>query len=138
MIQEALLYHVVTINLFLFLLATNLLIPWLFRRNEMREIKATRITFFLFSSLLSMVAFTGVILFMIAELSWNTRMSLMVVAFITLTGIEVARSMKLRRLWLRGESGVSLSWRYVLIEIVIIVAVIFFTIVDKKDAIPLP
>jgi len=138
MIQEALLYHIVTINLLLFLLAINLLIPWLFRRDEMREIKATRITFFLFSSLLSMVAFTGVILFMIAELSWNTRMSLMVVAFITLTGVEIARSMKLRQLWLRDESGVSLSWRYVLVEIVIVVAMILFTIVDKKNAIPLP
>ncbi len=138
MIQEALLYHVVTINFFLFLLAINLLIPWLFRRDEMREIKATRITFFLFSSLLSMVAFTGVILFMIAELSWNTRMSLMVAAFIALAGVEIARSIKLRRLWLRDESGVSLSWRYVLVEIVITAAMILFTMVDKKDAIPLP
>ena len=138
MIQEALLYHVVTINFFLFLLAINLLIPWLFSRDEMREIKATRITFFLFSSLLSMVAFTGVILFMIAELSWNTRMSLMVAAFITLGGIEIARSMKLRQLWLRDESGVSLSWRYVLVEIVIAAAMMLFTVVDKKDAIPLP
>ncbi len=138
MIQEALLYHVVTINFFLFLLAINLLIPWLFRRDETREIKATRITFFLFSSLLSMVAFTGVILFMIAELSWNTRMSLMVAVFIALAGVEIARSIKLRRLWLRDESGVSLSWRYVLVEIVITAAMILFTMVDKKDAIPLP
>ncbi len=138
MIQEALLYHIVTINLLLFLLAINLLIPWLFRRNEMREIKATRITFFLFSSLLSMVAFTGVILFMIAELSWNTRMSLMVAAFIALAGVEIARSVKLRRLWLEDESGVSLSWRYVSVEIMIATAMILFTIVDKKDAIPLP
>ncbi len=138
MIQEALLYHIVTINLLLFLLAINLLIPWLFRRNEMREIKATRITFFLFSSLLSMVAFTGVILFMIAELSWNTRMSLMVAAFIALAGVEISRSVKLRRLWLEDESGVSLSWRYVSVEIMIATAMILFTIVDKKDAIPLP
>ncbi len=138
MIQEALLYHVAMINFFLFLLAINLLIPWLFRRNEMREIKATRITFFLFSSLLSMVAFTGVILFMIAELSWNTRMSLMVAAFIALAGVEISRSVKLRRLWLEDESGVSLSWRYVSVEIMIATAMILFTIVDKKDAIPLP
>ncbi len=138
MIQEALLYHVVTINLFLLLLLINLAIPWLFRRDEMREIKATRITFFLFSSLLSMVAFTGVILFMIAELSWNIRMSLMVAVFIALAGVEITRSMKLRRLWLRDKSGMSLSWRYVLIEIVITAAMILFTIVDKKDAIPLP
>ncbi len=85
-----------------------------------------------------MVAFTGVILFMIAELSWNTRMSLMVAVFIALAGVEIARSIKLRRLWLRDESGVSLSWRYVLVEIVITAAMILFTMVDKKDAIPLP
>ena len=138
MIQEALLYHVATIKLFQFLLVINLLVPWLFRRNEMREIRATRITFFLFSSLLSMVAFTGVILFMIAEVPWSTRMSLMVAAFIALAGVEIARSIKLRRLWLDDESGISLSWRYVLIEIAITTAMILFTVVDKKDAIPLP
>ena len=138
MVQEALLYHVVTIKVFLFLLVINLLIPWLFRGNEMREIKATRITFFIFSALLSMAAFTGVILFMIAEISWNMRMSLMVAVFISLAAVEIARSMKLRRLWLRDESGVSLSWRYVLVEIVMTAAMILFTIVDKKYAIPLP
>ena len=138
MIQEALLYHVVTIKLFLFLLVINLLVPWLFKRNEMREIRATRITFFLFSSLLSMVAFTGVILLMIAELSWSTRMSLMVAASVALAGVEIARSIKLRHLWLSDESGVSFSWRYVLIEIAIATAMILFTMVDKKDAIPLP
>ena len=138
MVQEALLYHAVTIKVFLFLLVINLLIPWLFRRNEMRGIKATRITFFLFSSLLSMVAFTGVILFMISEVAWNIRMSLMVATFIALTGAEIARSIKLRQLWLSDESGVSLSWRYVLVEIVITAAMILFTIIDKKDAIPLP
>ena len=138
MIQEALLYHVVTINLFLFLLVINLLIPWLFRRNEMREIRAIRITFFLFSALLSMVAFTGAILFMIAEAPWNTQMSLMVAVFIVLAGVEIARTIKLRRLWLKGESGISLSWRYVLIEIMMTSAMILFVMADKKDAISLP
>jgi len=84
-----------------------------------------------------MVAFTGAILFMIAEVSWNTRMSLMIAVFIALAGVEITRSMKLRHLWLKGESGVSLSWRYVLIEIVIVAAMILFTLIDKKDAIPL-
>jgi len=85
-----------------------------------------------------MVAFAGLVLFMIAEVSWNMRMSLMVAAFIVLAGIEIARSIKLRHLWLRGKSGISLSGRYVLIEIAVTAAMILFTFVDKKDAIPLP
>jgi len=138
MIQEALAYHSVMIKLFLTLLVINLWIPWIFKFNIMKEVKATRITFFLYSSMITMVAFTGAVLVLIAEIPWSLWISLMVIAWVLLSIVEIVRSMKLTKLWREGKSVVSVSWRYVMVELVITAAMVLFAILDHKDAIPLP
>ena len=137
MIQEALVYHSVMIKLFLVLLVINLWVPWIFKSNIMKEVKATRITFFLYSAMVTMVAFTGAVLVLIAEMPWNMGLSLMVLSWVFLSILEIVRSVKLTKLWREGESAVSVSWRYVMVEIVITAAMILFAILDHKDAIPL-
>lgn len=138
MIQEALVYHSVMIKLFLVLLVINLWVPWIFKSNVIKEVKATRITFFLYSAMVTMVAFTGAVLILIAEMPWNTGISLMILSWVLLSVIEIVRSVKLTRLWREGESGISMSWHYVLVEIVITAAMILFAVLDHKDAVPLP
>ena len=109
MIQEALVYHAVMIKLFLVLLVINLWVPWIFRHDIVKEIKRTRITFFLFSAMVTMLAFTGAVLMLIAELPWDSGMTLMVLAWVLLSAVEIARSLKLTRLWREGKSAVSVS-----------------------------
>ncbi len=138
MIEEALVYHAVMIKLFLTLLVINLGIPWIFRSDFIKEVKATRITFFLYSSMITMVAFTGAVLVLIAEIPWSLWISLMVVSWVLLSIVEIVRSMKLTKLWREGKSVVSVSWRYVMAEIAITVAMYLFAVWDHKDAIPLP
>ena len=137
MIEEAVLYHSVMSKLFLGLLFANLLIPSLFKSNRSREIKMTRISFFFYSAMLSMLAFTGIILYMLMTLPWNLQMTLMSIAFLLLSGVEIARSRKLVRVWMKGESAVSYSWPYVLSEMAITGLVILSMAVEKKDAVPL-
>ncbi|MEA3419077.1 MAG: hypothetical protein U9Q90_06715 [Campylobacterota bacterium] len=137
MVEETLLYHVVMIKLFLLMLCINLFVPLFFRSERVREIKATRITFFLYSALLAMVAFTGMVLYLIAELSWNHAMSLMVAVLVLLSGLEIARSIKLKKIWILGESGVAYSWKYVSLEIIVTVAMVILMIMEKKGAISL-
>jgi len=137
MIEEAVLYHSVMSKLFLGLLFANLLIPSLFKSNRSREIKMTRISFFFYSAMLSMLAFTGIILYMLMTLPWNLQMTLMSIAFLLLSGVEIARSRKLVRVWMKGESAVSYSWPYVLSEMAITGIVILLMAVEKKDAVPL-
>ncbi|MEA3454883.1 MAG: hypothetical protein U9R26_00100 [Campylobacterota bacterium] len=138
MVQEALVYHSVMIKLFLVLLAINLWVPWIFKSNIMKEVKATRITFFFYSSMVTMVAFTGAVLVLIAEIPWSLGISLMVVSWVFLSIVEIVRSVKLTRLWREGKSAVSMSWRYVMVEIAITVMMILFSTLDHKDAVPLP
>ncbi|MEA3492582.1 MAG: hypothetical protein U9R27_11850 [Campylobacterota bacterium] len=126
MIQETLLYHVVTIELFLLFLFVSLFIPLLFKREKVAEIRATRISYFIFSALLSMVVFTGAILYLLAEMAWSIDMTLMAIASILLSGVEIARSIRLKKSWLAEESAISLSWRYVLAEIMIVILMMIF------------
>lgn len=137
MIEEALLYHAAMIKIFLVMLFINLFVPSLFKGDRAGEIRLTRITFFLFSALLAMVAFTGVILYMLAGLPWSHGMSLMVAVLFVLAGLEIARSQKLKNVWIDGESGVAFSWRYVLLEIVVTAAMVLFMVWEKKNAVPL-
>jgi hypothetical protein len=137
MIEEAAVYHAVMIKIFLALLVINLLIPSMFKSSRGREIKGTRISYFLFSALLAMVAFTGIILYMLMDSPWNLGLTAMVVVFLLLSAIEIARSRRIRRAWMEGKSAASLSWRYVALEIVLMLAMMLFFAMDKKDAVPL-
>ena len=138
MVQEALVYHSVMIKLFLALLVVNLWVPWIFKHDIVKEIKRTRITFFLFSAMVTMVAFSGAVLVLIAELPWNIGMTLMVFVWILLSVVEIIRSMKLTGLWREGKNVASVSWHYVVVEIGITIAMILFAAFDHKDAVPLP
>ena len=137
MIEEALVYHSAMVKVFLVMLFVNLVIPFLFKSNSVKAIKMTRMSYFLFSALLAMVAFTGMILFMLMDVPWSMGMTGMVVVFVLLSAVEIIRSRKLREAWLRGENGIAVSWRYVLIEIAMASAMIIAAIWEKKDAVPL-
>ncbi len=138
MIQEALLYHTVTIKLFFALLVINLWIPRVFSRDIIKEVKATRISFFFFSAMLTMVAFTGAVLILIAKLPWSIWMSSMIAVWILLSILEIVRSRKLTKLWREGRSAVSVSWHYVAFEMMIMSLMIVIAILKSKDAVPLP
>ena len=137
MIEEAMVYHSVIIKIFLVLLLFNLVAPFLARREIAKEMRITRVSFFLFSALLVMIIFSGMIAFMLIEIPWSIMMSLMVLSFIVLAGLEITRSIKLHKLWMISETGTSLSWKYVLLEIIVIAIMVLLMILEKKGAVSL-
>jgi len=137
MIEETLLYHAVIIKIFLAMLCINLLIPFISQSDRAREVKWTRISFFFFFGLLTMVAFSGLILWMLLEIPWNISMSIMLIAFILLATLEILRNKSLHRVWMVSESGASISWKFVLVEIVIVALMVLLMIMEKKGAISL-
>ena len=137
MIQEAMFYHSVIVKIFLVLLLVNLLVPIIFNKSIATEMKWTRLTFFLFSGLLSMALFSGLISYMLLDISWSIMMTLMLLSFIILSGLEITRSRKLHQLWMLSERGTSLSWKYVLSEITVIAVIVLLMILEKKGAISL-
>ena len=137
MVEEALLYHSVMVKILLFTLFADLLLPYFFRGNRASEIKTTRISFFFYSAILVMTVFSGTILYMLMDIPWGGKMSLMVIAFVLLSGVEIARSRKLVKVWTAGKSGIPFSWPYILTEIVITGLIMLYMAMEKKDAVPL-
>ena len=137
MVEETLFYHSITIKIFLVILVFNLLIPMITQSNRATEIRWTRVSFFLFSGLLSMVAFTGMILMMLLEMSLNLTVIIMIVALVLLVVLEFYRARGLHRLWMVSESGVYLSWKFVVLEIVVVAIMVVLMIMEKKGAVSL-
>jgi len=137
MVEEAMIYHSVIIKIFLVLLLFNLIVPFLTQKEIAKEMRWMRTSFFMFSGLLVMILFSGMITFMILDIPWSMSMTLMVLSFFVLSGLEIKRSLELHKLWMLSKSGVSLSWKYVLIEITVMAVMVLFVILEKKGAISL-
>ncbi len=131
MIQETLLYHSMLIKIFFLFLFMSLALPWLFRGAANNQIRAVRISFFLFSALLTMVAFSGMVLMLIAGTPWSIQIGLMVGILAVLGGAEIARSRKLTRLWREKKDITTLSSKLVAIEIVITLCMIVIMVMEK-------
>jgi len=120
MVQESLLYHAVMIKILLGFLIIYLIIPLFFKESSISAIKAVRIGSFIFSALLTMVIFSGMILYMLGNVPWNWEMSLMVAVSILLSVIEIVKIKKLKREWMAEQSMRKISWIYISVEIIII------------------
>jgi len=131
MVQESLLYHAVMIKILLGFLIINLTIPLFFRESSISAIRAVRIGSFIYSALLTMAIFTGMILYMLGEVPWNLEMSLMVVASILLSAIEIVKIRKLKREWMAERSLKKISWIYISVEIVIVSGIVIMMILSK-------
>ncbi len=129
MVQESLLYHSIIIKILFGFLLINLFIPLLFEKNSISAIKAVRISSFIYSALITMVIFTGMILYMLGAVPWNLEMSLMVLSFFLLSAIEIVRIRKLKELWIVEQSMVATSSKYILLELVIVGATILMMVV---------
>lgn len=129
MVQEALLYHAVIIKIFVALLLLNMLIPLLFKNASIARIKAIRISVFLYSALLTMIAFSGLIVYMLGTSPWDLYITLMVLLFVLLSSLEYFRIKKLKRLWTDEQSMFLPSLTYILLELALLGGMIFLMIV---------
>jgi len=137
MAEEILAYHSMMVTLFLIVLFMDLALPYFFRRERAREIKMTRISFFVYTAMLTMVAFSGAVLFMVMKSGWNAGSVLMVLLFIFLAAAEIARSRKLTEVWRRGESAFAYSWPYVVAEITATGLMVLYMVIRAQYAVSL-
>jgi hypothetical protein len=129
MVEESLLYHAVMVKILLGFLIINLIIPLFSKESSISAIKVIRVGSFTYSALLTMVIFTGMILYMLGKVAWNIEMSLMVVVSILLSIIEIIRVKKVKREWMANRSMKKISSIYIFVEIVIL----SMTIVKTMD-----
>jgi hypothetical protein len=91
MIESMLFTHSILVKLFLAFLVVGMLTPLLTVKNPQGLKKAGLIYTFLFQALATMVAFSGIVLFFVAEYSMSTPIIIMIAVWVVMMYIEIRK-----------------------------------------------
>ena len=97
MLEEILWYHTATINLFLLTIIISLILPTLYYNRAYILVKWSKIYSFVYYGLISMVAFDGMIMLIVAKRDMGINIILMIIAFIVLIMLEIYKSIELKK-----------------------------------------
>lgn len=131
--NEMVLYHSVLIKVMLGVLVVGMVIPFLSRECP-KTVKRLRIYMFFSHGLLSMIAFSGLIAFVFADLPMTLSMMAMIVIFFAMIMIEVVKYKKV----LKNQQAencatyarVTVSL-YSVINIVLIAAMVIWKVMEQ-------
>ncbi|MCK5855594.1 MAG: hypothetical protein KAG56_10260 [Sulfurovaceae bacterium] len=139
--EEMVLYHSLLIKMMLGLVLIGMIIPFLGKLCG-TTIKRMRIYMFVSHGLLSMIAFTGMIALVFAQIPLNLSMILMIVAFFALIAVAIIKYRKMLNTRIKKETCARdmrvLSIQYGVIEIAIIMSLVISKIMEYKSAVPTP
>ena len=121
-------YHNSLVELLLFVLAFNIVVPTMLKSKEISFIKWTRIGYFAFWAAWSMAVFSGLIVFVFQKATLKPDVWAMIIVSVVLAFLEGFRAIKQRRIWLDGRLGLKFSNTIVAIEITLVALTIFLAI----------
>ena len=101
----------------------NLGLPYLLRENPPRRIFTTRIGYFGFWMLWAMVLFSGLIVFVFMKQPMTVPVIAMFVLSVALPVLDAYRAIRLKKIWLQGETGLGFSSKIILAEILLVTGV---------------
>ncbi|MEJ2489760.1 MAG: hypothetical protein P8Y50_08270 [Sulfurovaceae bacterium] len=122
MIEEAITYHLVTIEILLATMIFNLTVSQLVKEPFAKIIRSG---YFLFWAMVSMVIFAGTVLFLIAASSFDVRVFVMVLGIVVIGIIEFKRVRANTMLWMQEKSIKKSSLLSITIEITFLLAIYF-------------
>ena len=124
-------YHKFLVEAWLFVIVLNIVVPMLFKKSQFKFIQTTRIGFFAFWALWAMAIFSGTIVFVFAKAKVTAAILFMIIASIILPILDGYRAIKLTKLWRSGELGLAFSLKVLTLEVIIIAAVVIYTIIGR-------
>jgi hypothetical protein len=137
--EEMVFYHALLIKIMLGILIVGVVIP--FMSNECKIIiKRMRIYMFFSHGMITSVAFSGMVAFVFAKISFDISMGLMVVVYILISLFETIKYFKILKSAKRGhchKEARGVAIRYGLLNITLLVLPIAYKIMEHKSAVPL-
>ncbi len=118
MFNEMVFYHSILVYTLLLVVIIGFVIPFL-AKNCNITIKRLRIYSFIFHGIITTVAFSGLVAFTFAKMTFNLNILLMVLAYLAISTIESIKYLKFKKGCKRD-----INIRYSLINILILLAVI--------------
>ena len=112
-----------------FILLINLILPWFLRDNLIKRVFYTRIGYFAFWMFWTMAIFSGLIVYIFMKQPMNLAIGAMVAISIVLPILDGYRAIKLKRIWLQEEDGLSFSLKVVSIELALFLTVFILALI---------
>ena len=128
MLGEMVAYHRYMVEILLFVVVLNLILPMLLKKDMTKMVFWSRIGYFAFWMLWSTNVFAGLIVFMFAGREFTHSVLTMIGASVVLAILDGYRAIKSRRLWNQGLDANKFSFFVILAEIAIILVVTLLSI----------
>ena len=120
-------YHFITVEILLSVMVLNIFLPQALKGNPLKSILFSRIGYFAFWASWSMAVFSGTILFVFTRHQMTTEVVAMIVLSVLLPILDGYRAIKSKRLWMRNEDALSLSFTLVMVEITATLLVVYIS-----------
>jgi len=124
-------YHRHLVEGLLLILLLNLLLPWILRSSREKRIFYTRVGYFAFWALWSMVAFSGLMVWLFAGRPLTLPVTAMLALAVLLPLLDVYRAVRLKRLWLSGSEGLGLNTSVVGLEFALTIGVTLLAVLGR-------
>ena len=128
MLDEIISYHRIMVEVLLFVMVVNLILPSLLKQNIEKMVFWTRVGYFGFWMFWSMDIFTGLIVFMFTGRELTLSVLMMILISVVLGVIESYRAIHTKKLWLQGLDAGRFSVTMLGLEILLLVAVSMFAL----------
>jgi hypothetical protein len=139
--DEMMVYHRALVYLLLALLVFGMLIPF-FSKDCAKTVNRKRIYMFFSHGLINIVAFAGLVGFIFVKMDFNMSMAVMILIYILLTAIESIKYLSMLKTLVSKETCnselKSISIKYSLINIVMLLAIIIYKVMEHQSAVPTP
>jgi len=136
MFEEMILYHNILVKILLGLLVVGIIIPF-FSKDSSKTIKRLRIYMFFFHGLVTTVAFSGLIAFVFGKIDFNLSILAMVALYIIISVLESLKYLKILK-YSENSKIKATNIKYTLINILLIVALVVWKVVEHKSAVSIP
>jgi len=133
MFEEMILYHNILVKILLGLLIVGIIIPFL-SKDSSKTIKRLRIYMFVFHGLATTVAFSGLIAFIFGKIDFNISILAMILLYIIVSVLESIKYLKILKYSDNSQIRAT-NIKYTLINILLIVALVVWKIVEYKSAV---
>ena len=124
-------YHRHLVEGLLLILLLNLLLPWILRSSREKRIFYTRIGYFAFWALWSMVAFSGLMVWLFAGRPLTLPVTAMLALAVLLPLLDIYRAVRLKRLWFSGSEGLGLNTSVVGLELALTIGVTLLAVLGR-------
>jgi len=123
MLDEIISYHYIMVEVLLFVVTANMILPLWLKKNIEKMVFWSRIGYFAFWMFWSMNIFAGLIVFMFTGRALTLSVSVMILVSVLLGMVETYRVVRSKKIWVQGLDALRFSTLMLLIEMLLIVAV---------------